>query len=67
MENVRTSVKVHCMVKYTISNIKNGCIVIFVILTSSTSDRSAQKWVYFIQIQLVLMDGRLEALCTSQR
>ena len=62
MENVRTSVKAHCMVKYPISNIKNGCIVIFVILTSSTSDRSAQKWVYFIQIQLVLMDGRLEAL-----
>ena len=35
------------------------------ILTSSTSDRSAQKWVYFIQIQLVLMDGRLEALCIA--
>ena len=63
MENVRTSVKAHCIVKCPISNIKNGCIVIFMILTSSTSDRSAQKWVYFIQIQLVLMDGRLEALC----
>ena len=48
MENDPTSVKAHCMVKCPISNIENGCIVIFVILTSSTSDRSAQKWVYFI-------------------